>query len=134
MAIKTMDLWCYLIFLPIGSKYIQSWTIRNSILHVLGAIKNCFLLKSDWNKYIFNATFLANTVNLHPLFLFWKLGSVCDPEKKLGTLLFEKSCVQKTKVIVIQKEKRQPGIFLFLEQWPCFFAPCFLQKAGSQIF
>ena len=23
-------------------------------------------------------------VNLHPLFLFWKHGSVCDPEKKSG--------------------------------------------------
>ena len=59
MAIKTMVLWCYLIFLPIGSKYIQSWTIRNSIPHVPGAIKNCSLSKSDPNKYIFNATFLV---------------------------------------------------------------------------
>ena len=33
--------------------------------------------------------------------------------KKLGTVLFEKSRVQKTKVVVIQKEKRQSGLFSF---------------------
>ena len=29
-------------------------------------------------------------VNLHPLFLFWKPGSVCDPEKKIGHPAFFK--------------------------------------------
>ena len=48
-------------------------------------------------------------VNLHPLFL--KIG---HPDFwKSGTLLFEKNRVQKTKDIVIQKEKRQPGLFSF---------------------
>ena len=40
--------------------------------------------------------------------------SICTHySKKLGTLLFEKNRVQKTKVVVIQKEKRQPGLLSF---------------------
>ena len=41
----------------------------------------------------------------------------------------------KNRVIVIQKEKRQPGLFsFFINNDPGFFAPCFWQKAGSPIF
>ena len=72
---------------------------------------------------------LKRPVNLHPLFLFWKPGSVCDPEKKLGTLLFEKNRVQKTKVIVIQKEKKQPGPTTPITAIGCrqCFSLCFVQ-------
>ena len=53
------------------------------------------------------------------------------PWKKLGTLLFEKSRVQKTKVIVIQKEKRQPGLFSFWITMTLFF--CTLLFAKSRV-
>ena len=39
----------------------------------------------------------------------------------------EKSRVQKSRVIVIQKEKRQPGLFSFWITMTLFFAPCFFQ-------
>ena len=42
--------------------------------------------------YVYN-DFGTCPVNLHPLFLFWKPGSFCDPPKKFGTLLFSKSRV-----------------------------------------
>ena len=48
-------------------------------------------------------------VNLHPLFSFEKHGSVCDPEKNMGC----KKQGAKNRVIVIQKEKRQPALFSF---------------------
>ena len=68
-------------------------------------------------------------VNLHPLFL--KIGHPAF--WKWGTLFFEKSRVQKNKVIVIQKEKRQPGLFLlWIKKWPCFFQPTFCKKQGAQ--
>ena len=64
----------------------------------------------------------SRPVNLHPLFLkfghpaFWKSG----------TMLFEKNRVQKTNVIVIQKEKRQPGLFSFwIKNDPVFFSLLF---------
>ena len=57
-------------------------------------------------------------VNLHPLFLFWKHESVCDPEKNQ---------VAKHRVIVIQKEKRQPGLFAFWIKMTLYFSPCFFQ-------
>ena len=53
----------------------------------------------------------SRPVNLHPLFLFWKHGSVCDPVKKRCKMWVAKSRVQKNRVIVIQKEKR-PDLFL----------------------
>jgi hypothetical protein len=47
----------------------------------------------------------------------------------LGTLLFEKNRVQKTKVIVIQKEKRQPGLFSFwIKDDPVFFSLLFAKS------
>ena len=80
----------------------------------------------------------SRPVNLHPLFL--KIGHPAF--WKLGTLLFEKNRVQKTKVIVIQKEKRQPGLFSFwIKNDPVFFSLLFeksrvphFQKAGCPIF
>ena len=69
-------------------------------------------------------------VNLHPLFL--KIGH--HAFWKSGTLFFEKNRVQKTKVIVIQKENRQPGLFSFWIENDLFFSASFLQKAGCPIF
>ena len=43
-------------------------------------------------------------VNLHPLFLFWKHGSVCEPEKKCPKYGLQKQGAKKNKVIFIQKE------------------------------
>ena len=60
----------------------------------------------------------SRPVNLYPLFLFWKLGSVCDPEKKSGP---KKSRVQKNRVIVIQKEKRPGCFFSFWITMTLFF-------------
>ena len=53
---------------------------------------------------------------------------------KSGSLLFKKNRVQKTKVIVIQKENRQPGLFSFWIENDLFFSASFLQKAGCPIF
>ena len=69
-----------------------------------------------------------------PTFLVLKTRVGLWPWKKSGTLLFEQSRVQKTKVIVFQKEKRQPGLISFRITMTLFFAPWFLQKAGSPIF
>ena len=51
------------------------------------------------------------------------------PEKKWGTLFFVKKQVAKKRVIVIQKEKRQPDLFSFPTTMTLFFAPCFLAKS-----
>jgi hypothetical protein len=51
------------------------------------------------------------------------------PEKKWGTLFFVKKQVAKKRVIVIQKEKRQSGLFSFSITMTLFFAPCFLAKS-----
>ena len=68
-------------------------------------------------------------VNLHPLFLFWKPGSVCDPEKNWAPT--QKSRMQKTKVGVIQKEKKQPVLFSFWITMTLFF--CTLLFAKSRV-
>jgi hypothetical protein len=41
----------------------------------------------------------ARPVYLHPLFLFWKHGSVCDPVKKRSKIWVAKSRLQKNRVI-----------------------------------
>ena len=53
----------------------------------------------------------SRPVNLHPLFLFWKHGSVCDPVKKGAKCGLQKAGCKKNRVIVIQKEKK-PDLFL----------------------
>ena len=59
----------------------------------------------------------SRPVNLHPLFL------------KIGHPAFWKNRVQKTKVIVIQKEKRQPGLFFFwIKNDPVFFSLLFAKS------
>ena len=57
--------------------------------------------------------FPKHPVNLHPLFLFWKHGLVCDPENNWVQNMGFKKQNAKNRVIVIQKEKRQPGLFSF---------------------
>ena len=72
-------------------------------------------------------------VNQHPLFLFWKPGSVCDPEKNWAPT--QKSRMQKTKVGVIQKEKKQPVLFSFWITMTLFFCTLlFCKKQGPWIF
>ena len=68
----------------------------------------------------------SRPVNLHPLFL--KIGHPAF--WKLGTLLFEKkNRGKRSKVIVIQKEKRQPGLFSFwIKNDPIFFSLLFAKS------
>jgi hypothetical protein len=49
--------------------------------------------------------------------------------KKSGNLLFEKNRVQKTKAIVIQKEKTQPGLFSFTITITLFFCTQLFAKS-----
>ena len=71
-------------------------------------------------------------VNLYSLFLFWKPGSVCDPEENQAPYFLKKNRVQKTKVVVIQKEKRQPGIFSFWITMTLFFCTLLFAKSRVQ--
>ena len=72
---------------------------------------------------------LTRPVNLHQLFLFWKHGSVRDPEKNQVQTLGCKN----------QGEKKQGHSKRVDEAWPfsfwitttLFFAPCFLQPILS---
>ena len=52
-------------------------------------------------------------VNLHPLFLFWKHGSVCDPEKNRSKYGPEKSKVKKQGHCYSKREEARL-LFLFL--------------------
>ena len=72
---------------------------------------------------------LNRPVNLYHYSCFENQGRFVTLKKKLGTLLFENSRVQKNKVIIIQKKKRQPGLFFF---W--FLHPAFCKKQGLQFF
>ena len=60
---------------------------------------------------------------------FENQGRFVTLKKKLGILLFSKSRVQKTRVIVIQKEKRQPGLFSFWITMTLLFCTLFFAKS-----
>ena len=108
-----------------------SWLMLSShfvsaLLHFSGMLSSS---SEKWPSIHFKHT---RPVNLHPLFLFWKHGSVCDPENKSGP---KKSWVQKNRVVVIQKEKRQSGLFSFwitMTRFFCtllFFGPGFFSSS-----
>ena len=67
------------------------------------------------------------TVNLHPLFLFRKDGSVCDFEKKIISKMWTWKKQGKNRAIFIQKETRPGYFFSFWITMTPFFAPCFFQ-------
>ena len=61
-------------------------------------------------------------VNLHPLFLFWKHGSVCDPEKKLGPKYgVQKAGCKKTGSLFFKKKRGQTAFSLFWITMTLFF-------------
>ena len=68
---------------------------------------------------------LMRPVNLHPRFLFWKHGSVCDPEKNQ---------VQNMDCKKQGAENRQHGLFSFWVTMTLFFASCFLQPIFWNLF
>ena len=70
----------------------------------------------------------SRPVNLHPLFLFWKHRSVCDPEKYQVQNMDLKKARWKNGVIVIQKEKRQPGLCSFWITMTPFFHLSFFRS------
>ena len=85
--------------------------------------------------------FPKHPINLHPLFLFWKHGLVCVPEKNWVQNMDFKMQDAKNRVIVTQEEKRQWPFFLFLHClfsfWVTmtqFFAPCFLKPIFWTLF
>ena len=59
---------------------------------------------------------------------FENQGQFVTLKKKSGTLLFSKSTMQKTRVIVIQKEKRQPGLYSFWITMTLFFCTLIFAK------
>ena len=54
--------------------------------------------------------------------------------KKSGNLLFEKNRVEKTKVIVIKKEKTQPGLLSFTITMTLFFCTLLFEKSSVSDF
>ena len=78
---------------------------------------------------ILTIQFLICPVNLYPLFLFWKHGSVCDPEKKIRSKIWDiKSRVQKTGSLLFKKRRGRQAASFFA---PCFFAPDILDPFFS---
>ena len=75
--------------------------------HHLLKFSNCFVQSFVWNKKF------LRPVNLHPLFLFWKHGSVCDPKKNQVKNMGCKKQGAKNWVFVIQKKKRAAASSLF---------------------
>ena len=73
---------------------------------VLLQVAKCFVLVQ---KFIY---IVAQSICTH-YSCFENQGRFVTLKKKLGILLFSKSRVQKTRVVVIQKEKKQPGLFSF---------------------
>ena len=62
-------------------------------------------------------------VNLHPLFFFWKPGSVCDLEKKIGHPAFLKKQGAKNQGHCCSKREEAAWSLLFLnkKQGPWYF-------------
>ena len=55
-----------------------------------------------------NAQHSTRPVNLHPLFLFWKHGSVCDPEKnQVQNMGLKKQGAKKTRSLLFKKRRDQ---------------------------
>ena len=65
-------------------------------------------------------------VNLHPLFLFWKNGLVCDPEKKSGPKSGMQKAGCKKQGHCYSKREEAAALFSFWIIMTLFFAPCFL--------
>ena len=79
------------------------------------------------HKFLIHPFFLGNyirPVNLHPLSLFWKHGSVCDPVKKVQNMGCKMQGA-KNRVIVVQKEKRPGCFFSFWITMTLFLHPAF---------
>ena len=56
---------------------------------------------------------LNSQVNLHPLFLFWKHGLVCDPVKKVPKYGLQKAGCKKTGSLLFKKRRGQAASSLF---------------------
>ena len=52
-------------------------------------------------------------VNLHPLFLFWKPGSVCDPEKNQAPGFLKKAGCKKPRSLLFKKRRGSLVFSLF---------------------
>ena len=76
------------------------------------------------NKCMINS--LAQSICTH-YSCFEKMGRFVTLEKIRSKIWTWKKQVAKNRVIVIQKENRQPGLFSFWITMTLFFAPCFFE-------
>ena len=110
-----------------------SWKMSSGFVDICGYLCgfNRFSLLSSGSIWIeieitYYLTIYTRPVNLHPLFLFWKHGLVCDLEKnQVQNMGCEKQSA-KTRVFFFQKGKRPGCHFSFLITMTLVFAPCFL--------
>ena len=73
-------------------------------------------------------------VNLHPLFLFWKHGSVCDPEKKGSKIWVSKSRVKKTRSLLFKKRRGSCPLLFLNNNDPVFCTLLFASHIFDLIF
>ena len=96
-----------IVCISLGSLAIQAWIKSCSIWRELG-LKN--FLSTLRNRFSLEH---SRPVNLHPLFLFWIHGSVCDPEKKVQNMGCKKSVCKKTGSLLLKKRRSSLASPLF---------------------
>ena len=115
------------------AKYLKSNLHPPTNRHILLLKSNYFL----WEHYNRPCTFpeLNRPVNLHSLFLFWKPGSVCDPEKNRAPCFLKKPGCKKPRSLLFKKRRGSLVFSLFWITMTFFFLhPGFCKKQGPQFF